>query len=268
MSVTVAPPPRRDRGADPYRVRYARGVAGKSSVTLLRVGDEPRVARRLRLRADQTFAERLGPPEQPDEVARLRIPCREPVADGERIGIEISFGAMVDEVELEGRVAMTLPGTGGAPPILVVALDERHRAQLAYVQSVLGGQRSPSARAHRRVPVDVAVRWRCGELRQNTRARDLSRGGAYLLSHLQPGVGSSVEVEFEGDDTTPILRLSAVVSWVRRMGATAGFGVRFLVRSRDEAEYLQRWVRVLESRGEPATRGGDPTARGGDPTDR
>lgn len=230
-------------------MRYAAVVASRSSVTLVRVGDEPRAARRLRLRADATLAERFGPPEQPEEIARLRIPCRESVADGERIAIELSFGAMVDEVEVEGRVVATVPGAAGAPPLLVVGFDERFRAQIAYVQGVLGGLRSPSARAHRRVPVDVAVRWRCGELRQNTRARDLSRGGAYLLSHLQPGVGQAVEVEFEGDETTPILRLSAVVSWVRRMGATAGFGVRFLVRSRDEAEYLQRWVRVLEARG-------------------
>jgi hypothetical protein len=230
-------------------VRYAALVASRSSVTLVRVGDEPRVARRLRLRADASLSERLGPPEQPEEIARLRIPCREPVGDGERIAIEISFGAMVDEVEIEGRVLTTIPGAAGAPPVLVVVLDERFRAQLAYVQGVLGGLRSPSARAHRRVPVDIGVRWRCGELRQNTRARDLSRGGAYLLSHLQPAVGSTVEVELDGDESTPILRLTAVVSWVRRMGATAGFGVRFLVRSREEAEYLQRWVRVLAARG-------------------
>jgi len=240
--------------AHPHPVRYAPTVASRSSVTLVRVGDEPRATRRLRLRADATLAERLGPPQAPEEVARMRIPCREPVADGERIAIEISFGAMVDEVEVEGRVTSTVPG-GDGPPMLVVAFDDRFRAQIAYLHGVLGGLRSPSARAHRRVPVDVAVRWRCGELRQNTRARDLSRGGAYLHRHLQPGVGSTVEVEFEGDETTPILRLSAVVSWVRRMGETAGFGVRFLVRSREEAEYLQRWVRVLE-------------ARGGDPTDR
>jgi hypothetical protein len=90
------------------------------------------------------------------------------------------------------------------------------------------------------------VHWRCGELLQSTRARDLSRGGAFILSHLQPHVGASVIVELDGTATTPILRVAAVVSWIQRHGPDVGFGVRFLVRSRGEAERLQQLVRVHE----------------------
>lgn len=225
-------------------------MASRSSVTLVRIGDEPRAPRRLRIRADHRLAERLGPPEAGDEIARLRIPCRETVAPGDRIVVEISFGPMVDEIELEGRVDVTIPGVAGAPPTLVLVFDLRNRAQIDYVLGVLGGARSPSARAHRRIPVDVGVRWRAGELRQQTRARDLSRGGAFILSHLQPSIGSSIEVEFDGDDSAPILRLAAVVSWIQRQGAAAGFGVRFQVRSRDEADLLQKLVRSLARPGE------------------
>jgi len=213
-------------------------------VTLQRVGDEPRAARRLRLRADDRLLANLGPAEATGEVARLRVPCRESVTPGDRIVVELSFGPMVDEVELDGKVAATIPAEGSGPPTLVIAFEHDSRAQLDYVQGVLAGLRSPSARAHRRIPVDVGVHWRCGELHQQTRARDLSRGGAFVLSHLQPPVNASVEVELEGDGGEPTLRLAAVVSWVQRQGSAVGFGVRFVVRTRPEAEQLHRMVRA------------------------
>lgn len=215
-------------------------------MTLLRVGDEARAPRRLRLRADQRLSERLGPPEAANEVARLRIPCREAVEEGDRIFVEISFGAMVDEVELEGRVTATVPGSSGAPPTIVVAFDHCAGAQIAYLQGVLGGQRSPSARAHRRIPVDARVKWRSGELRQSTRAHDLSRGGAFILSHIHPVVGSLVEVELVGEGASLPLRLAAVVTWIQRSGSAVGFGVRFQVRTREEGDHLHRMVRLFE----------------------
>jgi hypothetical protein len=219
-------------------------------VTLVGIGDEPRSPRRLRLRADAQLAERLGPAEAGDEIARLRIPCRDAVAPGDRIVIEISFGAMVDEIELDGRVVASMPNASGGPPTLVLAVDPAGRAPLEYLRGVLGGLRSPSARAHRRIPVDLVVQWRCGELRQQTRARDLSRGGAFILSHLQPPIGSSLEIEFEGGAHSPFLRVAAVVSWIQRQGGAAGFGVRFQIRSREEADQLQRMVRAQTRPGE------------------
>lgn len=219
-------------------------------MTLVGVGDEPRSPRRLRLRADAQLAERLGPPVTGEELARLRIPCRDAVSPGDRIVIEISFGAMVDEIELEGHVVTSEPNAAGGPPTLVLAVDPAGRAPLEYLRGVLGGLRSPSARAHRRIAVDLGVNWRCGEIRQHTRARDLSRGGAFILSHLQPPIGAGLELEFEGSTLAPFLRIAAVVSWIQRQGGAAGFGVRFQIRSREEADQLQRMVRAHSRSGE------------------
>lgn len=215
-----------------------------SSLSIPRMDD--RAPRRLRLRADDQLAAMLVAGESHDEAARLEAPSRETVAIGERVRTEISFGALVDEVELEGKVVDVRAREHGLAPIVVIAIDGRHAAQVSYVQGVVRGERRASARAHRRIPVDVMVHWRCGELLQSTRARDLSRGGAFILSHLQPHVGSSVIVELDGTATTPILRVAAVVSWIQRHGPDVGFGVRFLVRSRGEAERLQQLVRVHE----------------------
>jgi Tfp pilus assembly protein PilZ len=216
-------------------------------VTLTRIGDEPRGVRRVRLRADDTLARRMGPAALPNEVARLRIPTREAAALGDRIIVELSFGPMVDEIEIDGDVVAITPDLAGGPASIELAFDRRHKAQIDYVMQVLGGLRAATARAHRRVPVDLGVAWRCGELAQQTRARDLSRGGAFLLSHLQPVVGAAVDLEFQGDHDTPILRLAATVSWVQRQGRFSGFGVRLHVRTREESEVLATLIRKLSS---------------------
>ncbi len=218
-----------------------------SSLSIPRIdGDGPRTPRRLRLRADAQLAAMLAPGETPSECARLLAPSREAVAIGDRVRIEIGLGALVDEVELDGTVVELRARPEGLAPLVVIGIPPRHAAQLTYVQGVVKGDRPASARAHRRVPVDTMVHWRCGELLQSTRARDLSRGGAFILSHIQPHVGATVTIEIDGTATTPILRLAAVVSWIQRQGPEVGFGVRFLVRSRGEAERLQQLVRVHE----------------------
>lgn len=199
----------------------------------------------MRLRADDSLVGRLGPAVEPAELARLRVATRETMALGDRLVVELSFGPMVDEIEIDGAVVAIAPDPAGGPTIVDVAFDRRHKAQIDYVMQVLGGARAATARAHRRVVVDLGVAWRCGELTQQTRARDLSRGGAFLLSHLQPNVGAAVDLEFQGDHQTPILRLAATVSWVQRQGRFSGFGVRFHVRTRDESEVLATLIRRL-----------------------
>lgn len=215
-----------------------------SSVTLPRMDDG--VQRVLRIRADERLGRMLFAGHA-SESARLEVPSRETVAVGDRITVEVGFGALADEVELEGVVVEVQAQPAGAPHIVVIAIERKCARQIAYVRQVLAGNRPASARAHRRVPVDVAVRWRSGELRQVTRARDLSRGGAFILSSLQPPVGSliAIEIDQSGDDALA-LALDAEVTWLRREGPETGFGVHFRVRSRQDADRLHRFVRAHE----------------------
>jgi hypothetical protein len=212
-----------------------------SSLTLPRMDDGPH--RVLRVRADDRLASMLIAG-QPGEAARLEVPSRETVATGDRITVEVGFGALADEVELVGEVVAIHPQPEGAPHLVVIAIARRCTRQIAYVRQVLAGKRPASARAHRRVPVDVAVRWRSGELRQVTRARDLSRGGAFILSSLLPPVGSTIAIEIDEDGST--LALDAQVTWLRKDGPETGFGVHFRVRSRSDADRLHRFVRAHE----------------------
>ncbi len=203
------------------------------------------VHRVLRVRADDRLAGMLIAG-QPGEAARLEVPSRETVATGDRITVEVGFGALADEVELVGEVVAIRPQSDGAPHLVVIAIDRRCGRQIAYVRQVLAGNRPASARAHRRVPVDVAVRWRSGELRQVTRARDLSRGGAFILSSLLPPVGSTISIEIDEAVGGGTLALDAEVTWLRKEGPETGFGVHFRVRSRSDADRLHHFVRAHE----------------------
>jgi hypothetical protein len=221
-------------------------VARSSSTSLPRVGDDTdRAVRLLRLRGDEQLLEMLLPAHNRQESGRLRLRSREQLGVGDRVRIEVGLGALVDEIELVGRVVDVQGSGDDAAPMVVLALDASCEGQLAYLGGVLSGEQTARARAHRRIAVDVGVRWRYGELRQDTRARDVSRGGAFISSRLQPPIGTQVALEFDAIGTQGPLSLEAVVSWVQRRGTLCGFGVRFCVRSRDDAERIAQMIRTL-----------------------
>lgn len=180
------------------------------------------------------------------EAARLRLPVRESLRVGEAVSLEISFGPMVDEVTVDASVAaIEVDADGGTAWVLVsIALSERGRT--TYVREVLTGTRSASTRQHRRVPVDIEVRWTWNGSRYASRARDLSRGGAFIESRVLPAVGAQVDVELRLPDGPAALALDGKVAWLRTRTGTLGFGVRFKLPDRGVAAQLHDAVRECE----------------------
>jgi hypothetical protein len=80
----------------------------------------------------------------------------------------------------------------------------------------------------------------------SSRLGDLSRGGAFVISRDLPEIGARVELEIPGLSGAA-LRISSVVSWVRRKGSLAGFGVNFKFDDRDTAAELSEVVRAQEA---------------------
>ena len=231
-------------------------MAHASSLGLPRVGGDGEEAspRLLRLRADERCRQMLRC--DPDgRGAFIDVPSREAVAIGEPVRVEISFGALSDEVELHGWV-MSVDSNAVGPPRVVIRLRDEHVGRARYVRAVLSGDRPASARSHRRVPTDLPCRWSQGALQHTSRIRDLSRGGAFIMSTFFPEIGSRVRVGFDvgagpggglpGDDA---LRLDGIVSWVRAEGRVPGFGVSFKLPDRRMAERL---FRVVRSQDRPA----------------
>ena len=198
----------------------------------------------LRLRGDRALEERLRPAAA-GEAGRLELSLRDPVILGDAMRIEISFGPLADEVELEGTVVGLQTSQHPGPRTVVLAFGRDQGPQLRYLRHVLAGRRSASARRYRRVPTDLAVRWRDGRTLHACKTSDLSRGGAFIVSRICPRVGEEVEVELVTEGAS-VLCLQAVVSWVRGDASSPGFGVSFKLTDRAAAAALDALVRRRE----------------------
>lgn len=216
-----------------------------SSVAIPRLETGTRV---LRLRADERLATRFESASVGD-AGRLIVSSREPLIRGEAITVEISFGPLADEVELSGEVD-AIEARDDAAPRVTIRIRRDHRSRVEYVQKVLAGARDASARNHRRIPTDLAASWRAGGHRITSRVasriRDLSRGGAFIVSRHVPQVGDNVWVEIGPNNGTSALEVEGTVSWVRNGGREAGFGVSFKLRDRSIAAALHQVVRDQE----------------------
>jgi Tfp pilus assembly protein PilZ len=182
-------------------------------------------------------------PGEGNEVARLELSTRDPARMGEPIRVEISFGPMADEVELDGKVA-SVHGSDDGRQTVIVAFGPDQGPRVEYLRHVLAGRRDASARRHRRIPVDLNVRWRYGRARYASKLSDLSRGGAFIVSQRLPRIGDEVEIEIF-DDERRALQFEAVVSWVRPQ-RPMGFGVSFKLTDRSSAAALTDVVRRQE----------------------
>ena len=207
-----------------------------SWLNLRAVSDGPRTIRVRGSEIRDAFVE-----SGPNEAARIMLPLlRESLQEGEDLSLEISFGAMVDEVVLPA----TVDAIDGDRVALSVPLSERGKTE--YVLQVLAGTRSAAARRHRRVPVDLEVRWTWNGGRYASRARDLSYGGAFIESRVLPSVGARVSVVLRMPDAAKEIALGGEVAWLRKHTGASGFGVCFKLPDRSVAARLHEAVRECE----------------------
>ncbi len=209
------------------------------------IPDGPRTIRLRGSEVRDAFLER-----RPHEAARLCVPTPLSLRVGDEVSLEISFGVMVDEAVLPATVdavgvATTQPGVDGSSEVVFsVPLTEAGRVD--YVRQVLSGARSAAARRHRRINVDLEVRWTWNGSRYASRARDLSHGGAFIESRVLPKLGAKVDVELRLPDALTALALGAEVAWLRTRDGTSGFGVSFKLPDRGAAARLHNAVRECE----------------------
>lgn len=216
-----------------------------SSVGLPRIDEQGSSAvRLLRLKADARTQQMLRAATD-DDHAYVDVPCRESVAVGDDVRVEIGLGALRDEVMLDGRVHAITPAVGTEPPTVVIRIHDAHRDRVRFAADVLGGERDAANRIHRRIPTDLECRWTQGSFEHQSRVLDLSRGGAFIRSQFCPKIGAHVVVQLP-DASGAALQLTAVVSWVRKAGPRGGFGVSFQLRDRGLAQQLHRVLRDQE----------------------
>lgn len=216
----------------------------------------------LRVRAGAHLGDRL------EVEGCIRVETRDAVEIGDPVTVEVSFGALTDEVVLEGTVRELVVGAGtggfGTRRNALVEIDGIDRDRLTYVAAVAGGRRDASARAHRRVPADdLEVVWQRDDRVCESPLVDISRGGAfiqYARACELPAVGDRVEVEIplgpRASESSKI-RVRSIVTWVAPQvepaageveGTTPrqGFGVEFRIADRAQAATLAELVRRCE----------------------
>ncbi len=192
---------------------------------------------------------------------RLLLPDRLPSAilrDGARVVVEVSLGALADEVVLTGLLVGANARGGDARTVL---LDPDQGEVLNYLVDVQTGEREAAARGHRRLPSRLPVRWtgtgpvvQDAAAYQRSRLRDISRGGAFIVSEETPSVGEQIEVTLDAPDGAG-LSLASVVSWVRHDSPCRGFGVSFRPSDPATARRLNEVVRGHEDRVSPVSIG-------------
>ncbi len=219
--------------------------------SMARVG----AARLLRLRADERLASMLEPAKVSGEGGFIKVPSRESVGVGDLVRVEVSFGAMADEIVLRGFVDAIVEREGRAP-VIAIRVAPEHAARLRYVDEVVSKGRAATARTARRIPSEIPATWYWGLGSHATRIGDLSRGGAFIRSAAPPPAGSRIRVHFDDAKTHPTnqpeptrrggLELEAIVAWTGSSSGTRGFGVKFRIVDREQAERIAALVRWHE----------------------
>jgi Tfp pilus assembly protein PilZ len=175
---------------------------------------------------------------------------RERLNQEDDVYLEISFGPLSDEVLLRGRIEQVRNATDEGGNIVEVRFLPGQASRLRYIEEVLSGARKAAARGSRRHPSRLSVNWQLGGQRFLSRLRDISRGGAFILSTEPPTVGARVPITLRPEDGPP-LQVHSIVSWIRPVGEhgkqIAGFGVSFKPADPATAKRLSEVVRLHET---------------------
>lgn len=225
-----------------------RGVVPSSSSSSASLPRIDRTARVLRLQADERLAKMLLLGAHSADAAHLRVPSREGVVPGEAVRVEISFGALADEIVLRGVVVDAAP-RGDRAPLIDIEIVPEHGLRVRYILDVLAHGRAASARASRRVASSIQATWRWGLGSHAARIGDISKGGAFIRTGAPPSVGSVIVVVLNDSMVGPgpgPLELEAIVAWVGRSQGHRGFGVKFRLCDRALATRIAQLVRWHE----------------------
>jgi hypothetical protein len=189
----------------------------------------------------------MRPPNGYNGAGEFVIPSRERVTIGEHVTVEASFGALADEILIEGVVTDIQASSDGLAPTVTIHIFEPHIIRMGYILEVLGGHREATARRYRRVPADMGVRWWWGIKAHAQRAQGISFGGTFIQSVQTPRVGFRTEVEIRTDAKVAPIRIPSTVVWSGDPGTGQhGFGVRFQVDDTRTADRLRALVKQYE----------------------
>lgn len=203
------------------------------------------MARLIRLRADQDLLSSIELSERVDTGGFIELPPRPYlVSEGDEVRLEFGFGALSDEIMVQGR-ALDVATVDGEGQSVRVELVTKHADRLRYVHGVLSGTRDPVVRRHRRVPYRAAVHLTVGPEFMRAMTDDISCGGAFIVSSSAPAVDTEVKLTLSLEQGRRV-QTAARVTWSGVARGQRGFGIEFLHLEPNDVQALREIVRERE----------------------
>jgi type IV pilus assembly protein PilZ len=170
---------------------------------------------------------------------------------GESVLATVSIPDLPDGVTIRSTViwrraptrwrSALLPGIG-------LGFDEKHRNRWEFLVDFCNGDLSALRKKGRRLPADFRVDILATDQRIPGRAKDISRGGVFVVTETLLARGSSVDLALYLSTADPPELFAGRVAWSRPRGPEPGLGVEFLFRTPVKRAQISSLVREIEGR--------------------
>ena len=179
----------------------------------------------------------------------LFVPTTETFKIGEEIALEIFFPSIKDGLLICGNVKWRRSPTkwrSALPAGIGVSFGSGERSRVEFLLDFCKGVLDSLRKPGRRVPVDFRANILSDGKCLVGRTKDLSRGGAFILTDITLEKNTEVELDLFIDETGGPERFNGYVVWSREQGRDPGIGIRFDFGSAVRRRRISRLVGEVE----------------------
>lgn len=201
----------------------------------------------LRYKSGGCFAKNLI---EDRPMSRVFYPTRTRIELKTQLVLDIRFSGLREIHLLKARVTGLQRGrrSSGQRAGLFFEFLETESSKLNFLVSKATGVSVDSLRKHKRLPIEVPLRWGTPVSleKHETVASDIGIGGAFIRTEEKLAPGTAVVIELKSPGSTQSNFIEAKVSW-QKGGSGSGIGVEFKCRDSAGSRRLKELVRRIES---------------------
>jgi type IV pilus assembly protein PilZ len=167
----------------------------------------------------------------------------------EEIALELSFPSIKDGLLICGNVKWRRSPTkwrSALPPGIGVSFGSGERSRVEFLVDFCKGVLDSLRKPGRRVPVDFKANILSNGKCLVGRTKDLSRGGAFILTDTTLEENTAVELDLFINESGEPERFNGYVVWCRTQGRDPGIGVKFDFGSAVRRRRISRFVGEVE----------------------
>ncbi len=179
----------------------------------------------------------------------LFVPTIETFEIDEEIALEISFPLIEEGLLICGKVNWRRSPTkwrSALPAGIGVSFGSGERSRVEFLIDFCKGVLDSLRKPGRRVPVDFKANILSNGKCLVGRTKDLSSGGAFILTDTPLKENTAVELDLFIDEASEPERFNGHVVWCRAQGRDPGIGIRFNFGSAVRRRRISRLVGEVE----------------------